>query len=345
MTVRFPAPLRPGDRIGLTAPSTGVPAPLQQRFEHCVRWLKERGYDVVVGECLDGSGVVSASPQARAAELTAMLTDPSIRAVVPPWGGELAIEILPHLDWDAIGAAEPTWLVGYSDLSTVLLPLTTRCGVATLHGQCLMETPYELPGEVAHWTSALSAGTGSALEQRASTHHRSAAAGHDHWETNPEASAYTLDEAGAWRLLDGDRADVTGTLIGGCAEVLGPLAGTPYGDVRAFAEQHAPDGLIVYVEACEDAALNIARHLWSMRLAGWFEHANAILIGRTHAPASGGFTQDDAVRSALGDLGIPVVLDVDCGHVPPQLALVNGATARVVVDGGTQRITQTLGPA
>jgi muramoyltetrapeptide carboxypeptidase LdcA involved in peptidoglycan recycling len=53
-------------------------------------------------------------------------------------------------------------------------------------------------------------------------------------------------------------------------------------------------------------------------------------------------TQLDAVRSALGDLDVPVVLDVGCGHVPPHLSLVNGAMAEVVVDRDVQRITQTL---
>ena len=28
------------------------------------------------------------------------------------------------LDWDAIDAAEPTWLVGLSDISTLMTPLT-----------------------------------------------------------------------------------------------------------------------------------------------------------------------------------------------------------------------------
>ncbi len=52
--------------------------------------------------------------------------------------------------------------------------------------------------------------------------------------------------------------------------------------------------------------------------------------------------QDEAVRRALGDLGIPVVLDFDTGHQPPQLPLVNGALADVVLDGPGGSITQRL---
>lgn len=135
---------------------------------------------------------------------------------------------------------------------------------------------------------------------------------------------------------------VTGRLIGGCLETVGPVAATPWGDVRAFGRAHADEGLVVYLEACEDGAYTIARTLHSLRYAGWFEHANAVLIGRTKAPDMPDLTQDDAVADALGDLGIPVVLDVECGHVAPYLPLVNGALARVVADGDTHQITQTL---
>ena len=143
--MRYPAPLRPGDVIGVTSPSSGVPDNLRPRLDFCVADLRRCGFEVEVGQCMDGTGPTSAPAAERAAELTAMLIDPRIRAVVPPWGGELAIDLLPLLDFAAIGDAEPTWLVGYSDTSTLLLPLTLLTGVATLHGPGLMDTPFRVP--------------------------------------------------------------------------------------------------------------------------------------------------------------------------------------------------------
>src|SRR5918994_957781 len=89
-----------------------------------------------------------------------MLTDPTIRAVVPPWGGELAIDLLPLLDVAAIGQAQPTWLVGYSDTSTLLLPLTLLTGTATLHAPGLMDTPFRVPSPLLHWLDVATAGAG-----------------------------------------------------------------------------------------------------------------------------------------------------------------------------------------
>ncbi len=79
-----------------------------------------------------------------------------------------------------------------------------------------------------------------------------------------------------------------------------------------------------------------------MRLAGWFDEVVGVLIGRTTAPASVRFTQDDAVDSALAGLDLPVIRDVDCGHVPPHLVLLNGALAEITVDGPRTQIVQHL---
>lgn len=342
MTIRFPSPLRPGDRIGVTAPSSGVPHDLRPRLDFCVEHLRRNGYDVVVGDCMDGSGVVSAPAAARGAELTSMLTDPDIAAPGRDHGGELAVELFPHLDLTAIASADPTWLVGYSDLSTLMLALTTLTGIATLHGQNLMDTPYRVPAPLLPWLDVVTRPTGTSVSQGPSTRHRRT--GFDSWQNDPSFIEYALDTAGTWRLLDPGAGELhaSGRLIGGCIETVSVLAGTSYGDLTGFVRDHAPEGLLVYVEASEDGPTDIARHLWRMRLAGWFDAAAAILVGRTRAPDGDGFTQLDAVRSALGDLGLPVVLDVDCGHVPPHLALVNGALADLRVTPETTTLTQHL---
>ncbi|QZY28226.1 S66 family peptidase [Nocardioides coralli] len=331
--IRFPDPLRPGDRIGVTAPSSGVAGAETDRIDFCVRWLRERGFDVLVGECMDGSSHVSAPRERRAAELTAMLTDPAIRAVVPPWGGETAIDLVDLIDYDAVAAAEPTWVVGYSDSSTWLTPLLLRAGLASIHGDNLADTPYTAPDGLVHWLD-LAAATGPVTQRDSGL-----VATWVRFEEDATATRWRPRGTGSWEVLGGGAVDVTGRLVGGCLETMGPIAGTPYGDVRAFGREHGP--LVVYLEVAEDDAFSACRQLHGLRLAGWFEHAVAVLIGRTSAPAGvGGFTQRDAVADAIGDLGLPVVLDLEIGHVPPHLPLVNGALARVVVDGDRRELTQ-----
>ncbi|QCX28706.1 S66 family peptidase [Nocardioides jishulii] len=333
---RFPASLHPGDTIGVTAPSAGAVGAGMDRIRFCIDWLREQGYEVVVGDCLEGSGVTSAPVEQRAAELTSMLCDPAIRCVLPPWGGETAIDVVDLLDWDALAAAEPTWMVGYSDLSTLLLPITTRLDWATIHGDNLADTPYRPPAGLLSWLE-LASSPGPHLQRDSGK-----VTTWGDFATEPHAVEWRGVGEGSWRLHGADSLSASGRLIGGCVETVGHLAGTAYGDVAAFGQRHADDGLIVYLEACEDAAYSVCRHLHTMRLAGWFEHANAILIGRTRAPDSNGMTQDEAVLDALGRLDLPIVFDLEIGHVGPHLPLVNGALATVTVDGDNHTLSQEL---
>src|SRR3546814_10269446 len=128
-----------------------------------------------------------------------MLLDPEVRAVVPPWGGELAIDLLDLLDWDALAQAEPTWLVGYSDLTTVMVPLTLRTGWATLHGSNLMDSPYRAPDGLAHWTE-LAAATGP-IAQRSPGRFRTAP--HGDYIANPGTDVFDLDAVDGWSVLGG----------------------------------------------------------------------------------------------------------------------------------------------
>lgn len=248
--LRFPRPLRPGDRIGVTSPSAGVEGAGAARIDFCVAWLRERGYDVEVGECMDGSAITSAPAAQRAAELTRMLADPDIACVVPPWGGETAIDLVDLLDWDALAAAEPTWLVGYSDMSTLLLPVTTRLGWATLHGDNLADTPLEVPDGLLHWLDL--AGCEGPFVQRGA----GLVATWVRFEEDVRATQWRPVSSGAWQVEGDDVLDVSGRLIGGCIETVGHLAGTPYGDVRGWA-QALDEPTIVYIEACESDAVDI----------------------------------------------------------------------------------------
>ncbi|MFK4148911.1 S66 peptidase family protein [Streptomyces sp. NPDC004065] len=341
MPIRYPRPLRPGDRVGVTAPSSGVAPALLERLDVALRDVQARGYEAVVGRCMDGSGHISASAADRASELMSMLTDPTIRAVVPPWGGETAIDLIPLLDWERLRDAEPTWLVGFSDISTLLAPLTLLTGTATLHGNNLMDTPYRIPEGLLSWFDIVAAPAGHRFTQTPPGRHR--ATGFDDFAAFPGVREYTLGSEGTWRRLDRRGAvEAEGRLIGGCIETLCNLAGTRYLDVSAFARTESPEGLLVYVEAADQDAFTICRHLHGMRLAGFFDRANAVLVGRTSAPDSSSLSQHEAVLDALGSLNVPIIADVECGHVPPYMPIVNGAHGRIVHSPSRSELTQTL---
>jgi muramoyltetrapeptide carboxypeptidase LdcA involved in peptidoglycan recycling len=97
------------------------------------------------------------------------LSDPAVGAIMPPWGGELAIELLDLIDFAALSFMLPKWLLGYSDLSTLQLPLTLVSGWATAHGPNLMDlAPTQTDPLTTSTLRVLSANFSTPVEQHAS---------------------------------------------------------------------------------------------------------------------------------------------------------------------------------
>jgi len=77
------------------------------------------------------------------------------------------------------------------------------------------------------------------------------------------------------------------------------------------------------------SAAEIYRALWQMNYNGWFKNTNGVLFGRASGyAATKDFTLDDALFKVFEDK-IPVIYDVDIGHMPPQNILVNGAVGEI----------------
>ena len=345
-TPACPRALAPGSLIAVTAPSSGVEPPLHARLDLVITHLQQRGFRVREGRCLRSNQQhVSAARHERAAEFMALLLDDEVDAIFPPWGGELAIELLSLLDFDAIARARPKWLLGFSDLSTLMLPITLRCGWATAHGPNLMDlAPGQDDSLTRHALVPLMSSPGAVFEQAQSSHWQS------QWvdfAVNPRTT-HRLTEPTLWKLLNRDGAqpvEFSGRLIGGCLDTVMHLVGSPLGDVAGFIRRCGDDGAVLYLENSELPPLGLVRALWSLRLAGWFDGPRGVLLGRPgeKTRVASEWTDLDALRSALHELPCPVLHDVDIGHMPPQMTLVNGALATVrwsLAEGG--RVTQRL---
>ncbi len=344
-TPRRPRPLRAGDTVALCAPSSGVEPALWPRLERAIARLQSWGLRVHEGATLRRQGQQCSAPAAeRAAELQALLLDPGIAAVLPPWGGERAIELLPRLDFQALAAAEPKWFSGFSDLSTLQLPLLLRAGWMSLHGPNLMELG---AAELDANTAALQALLFQAEAPLQQASPRWQARSPD-WRDEPAANLQ-LSESTRWRRLDGhDEALVLrGRLVGGCLDTLARIAGSDYGDLRAWRQTTGIAPPLLFLENCEMAPCELLRALWSLRLHGWFEGAAGLILGRNAPPAVARSAQqlshEDAVRAALDGLDLPVLLDADIGHVPPQLGLIQGEWAALHWTPTTLELRQ--GPA
>jgi muramoyltetrapeptide carboxypeptidase len=113
--------------------------------------------------------------------------------------------------------------------------------------------------------------------------------------------------------------------------------------VPGLIRRSGPEGVIFYFENAEMRPTEFARALASLRMNGWFDALTGVLVGRSTALDAGNpdeLSYRDVLDTHLGDVGCPVLWDVDLGHRPPQLTLINGAIAEVHSARGTGVVTQ-----
>ncbi|MBE3603229.1 LD-carboxypeptidase [bacterium] len=287
---RKPPALRPGDVVGVVAPS----AALERGYlEAGVGALAALGYRVKVSaHALDRAGIMAGTDAVRAAELNAFFADPEVRAIFAARGGYGAGRILPQIDYAAI-ARRPKIFVGFSDATFVLNALVDRAGVIAFHGPMV----------------AMDFARG--LTPRSSAHlQRLLGGAPDGFELEAEAA-----------LRPGTAA---GELIGGCLSVVVATLGTPYAprfDGRIlFLEDTGEKAYRIdrmLVQLRQSGALG--------RVAGIVFGAIRPLGGDELERIRIAEFAAEQTR----DLGCPVLFGIEAGHGSENLTLPFGATVRL----------------
>lgn len=269
--------------------------------------------------------------------------DPTINAIIPPWGGELLVEILPLLDFERLRRAEPKWILGFSDISTLLFTLTIRTRIATAHGTNWMDLIDGQGGAIVQThLDTLRAGAGQTITQQSFSHYQ---AKFTPYEVD-HAALFNLDTKTCWKnLRDQNQLTIEGRGIGGCLDTLVHLVGTPYGDLPSFIQLFRSEGVVLFLENCELLPVQVVRALWQLKNAGWFDSLNGIILGRSAGVDSSEpnrLSYVEALKQTLGDLPFPILYDADFGHQPPQMILINGAVWRVSYSEQMTVLEQTL---
>ncbi|MCU6793783.1 LD-carboxypeptidase [Paenibacillus sp. WQ 127069] len=335
--IRYPS-LNEGTTIGVTAPSSGVKVELHGLLRLSFNRMEMQGFNVVCGETIWTQNKAKSSPaKVRAIELNKMMRDDQIGIIIPPWGGELLIEILEYLDFDNF---KSKWILGYSDTSVLLLAITLKTGIATAHGTNLIDLRGDFSDNTtAMWQSVLSTKTGESIIQYSSEKYQK------EWKhSDPSPCIFHLTEQTYWKAIQNTNIKIQGRLLGGCIDVIRHLFGTPFGDVQHFQKNHLNNEPVLwYLENCELSTTDLRRSLVQMKLAGWFDNCSGLLFGRSDANQPiDNYTAEDIYKELYEELQVPIIYDIDCGHVPPQMTFINGAYAEIEVKDGRGSVKQSF---
>lgn len=326
----YPKHLEKGYKIGVTAPSAGIEKELDQvRFENAIKQFEALGYPVVatnnVRTCIKGR---SSDGPTRAKELMQLIHDPEIRAIIAYSGGDYLMEMLSHVDFDAINK-HPKWIQGYSDITGLLFTITTNLDIATIYSN-----NFSAFG-MARWHTSLkdnlSIMEGQDIRQDSFDRYQ------DGFLTKVTGlEEFALDKEVKWRNLYSSKAGqedelhIKGRALGGCLDVILNLIGTRFDKTKEFIQKYKEDQILWFLESYDLSSEALTRGLWQLKEAGWFEHAAGFVFGRpAFFQSYYDISYDEAVLSVLGELNLPIILDADIGHKPPQFAMINGAFATV----------------
>ena len=333
----FPPYIKKGSTIGVIAPSFGcTEEPYLSRFNEALKAFKNRGYNIKVGSCVhknDGLGI-STNPKVAANELMDFFEDSSVDAIISAGGGELMCEVMSYVNFNRLAVLPPKWFMGYSDNTNFIYPYITLCNTAAIYGPCFtgFGKPWERPelDAIAILEGKTDTVYGYDLYQKPE-------AGTESKENNP-LSKYILTEKKLLKIFykgtNCKELSFSGILLGGCLDVLENLVGTPYDSLYCRQGLEAFGGIIWFLEACDLSPLDIRRTLWHLREAGWFRNAKGFIIGRPLAAFNKdimGVNQYNAVTDILGDLGLPIIMDADIGHIAPTMPVIVGSKCTVSV--------------
>jgi muramoyltetrapeptide carboxypeptidase len=140
MSIVKPARLYPGDHVGIIAPASRFK---KRGFLRGIDKLRYLGFEPVYS-----SKIFSYSKkrpqryQEKAKELIQMINDPTIGAIFCAEGGYGSIALIAHLEKVDL-SAHPKIIVGFSDITILLLYFHMRYGWMTFHGPTIASELYK----------------------------------------------------------------------------------------------------------------------------------------------------------------------------------------------------------
>ena len=303
-------PVVVGDTLGIFAPGS---AQSPEHFREGIAEISKLGFQsfvpadpsVLFGRVDAGFG--SESISRRLAVFNELLADNNVSALVSARGGYGTSQLLPEIDFDRVRAASKA-IIGYSDLTPLLLNTVARAGLVSIHGPAL-------------------------------------ALGFRNYSSSPEARSGVdallrlLSDPTYLPVYSGTvqrPGSAAGPLLAGNLTLLQTMLATPY-DVSF-------DGSILVVEDVAEAPYKVHRALLQLAHSGKFDALAGLAFGEfvnCVAPNSPDidFVIQDFVTNIIDRTTFPVLKNLPVGHGLRNMPLPLGCRARI--EGGELQLLES----
>ena len=293
-----PRQLMIGDTVGLISPASAIK---QEDLTEVIEFLTAYGFQVKVGKhVLDRYGYLAGRDVDRAADVNAMFADDRVKAILTMRGGWGCNRILPLLDYDLI-RRHPKILMGFSDITSLLLAIIARSGVITFHG----------PVGISTW---------------------------NWFELNYAERILLNKEAILLQNLTSHRVETIttgktrGRLLGGNLSVLAAMVGSPYLPTWK--------NTILFLEEVGEEIYRVDRMLTQLKLGGILEQLAGLIFAscsdcKQEEDEEPTLTLRQVLSESIAPLGIPAWYSSMIGHIQHNFTVPLGVEVEVDAERGT----------
>ncbi len=308
-----PARLKPGDMVGLINPAGATFE--TQDIEILKESLSALGLRSKLGKhALDRYGYLAGTDSARADDVNDMFADSEVNAILCVRGGWGCNRILPLLDYDLI-KNNPKAIIGYSDITSLLVAIYARAGLVTFHGPVGTSTWNQF--SLNYFKRILFEGEAVTME-------------------NPKIIGDNLAQTKD-RIETITKGKARGILVGGNLSVLTAMVGSQY---LPNWKNH-----ILFLEETDESIYRVDRMLTQLKLAGILQQLSGFVFGKCTkcepGEGYGSLTLEEVFNDHIKPLNIPAYSGAMIGHIENKFTVPVGVEAEIDATLGTLRMVES----
>ncbi|HWY38792.1 MAG TPA: LD-carboxypeptidase [Bacteroidia bacterium] len=301
-----PQALKSGDTIAISSPAGAVWDDAQmEKFTGIIEGL---GFKVKTGQTLkEKFGYFAGTDEMRAKEINTFFADEDIRAVFCMKGGWGCARLLDKIDYDLI-RKNPKIIMGFSDITSLLIALYSKTGLVTFHG----------PVGNSGWNDFSVDYIQRILMKK-------------------EAVSYAYPEKDDDRPYTINPGKAKGVLIGGNLTVLAGIMGSDY--LPPWKNK------ILFLEEAKEEPYEVDRMLTQLKLAGVLQNISGFVFGKcakceAEEPAKA-FTLKEVLEQHIKPLGIPAFYGAMIGHIENKYTVPIGIEAEMDAGKCTMKLLES----
>lgn len=320
--------LKQGDFIGIFSPSSPITHTCPNRFKRAKIYLESKGFKIYEGNLTGKNDFYrSGDIEQRVEELNDLIRNPKVKCIMSTIGGMNSNSLLPYIDYEAF-SKNPKIVIGYSDVTAILLAIYAKTGI----------TPYYGPALVASF------GEFSPFVDLTYQYFKEIVVDETVCPYVLKTPKYWTDEYISWEIQDKSkdaRENQLVTIYGGC--VRGRVIGGNLNTIQGiWGSEYMPEikkGDILFIEDSLKNAATIERSFSFLKVNGVLEKISGIILGKHELfdDQKTGRKPYEILLEVLGGTKVPFIADFDCSHTHPMLTLPIGC--EIELDATNKKVT------